>query len=296
MPDRLASSHETPSRWDRPWADGHVPETVLMSTVLVSHPVAGVTLVTLNRPDRLNAMTAELVTELHAVLEDIGADRTCRVVVLTGAGRGFCAGLDLGGYGTGPDGEGRGPVGGRFATQQHIAALVPRLRSLHQPVIAAVNGAAAGGGFALALGSDVRIAATSAKFNVAFVKLGLSGCDIGVSWLLPRLVGAGRAWELMLTGRIVDSAEADDLGLLTKVVPDDELLEAAFDTARLIVTNSPWGVRMTKEVAWSQLEVGSLQAGIDLENRTQILSSMTGDLDEASAAFLAKRPPSWVEA
>ena len=168
---------------------------------------------------------------------------------------------------------------------------MPRLRSLPQPVVAAVNGPAAGGGLALSLACDVRIAAASARFNVAFVRLGISGCDIGVSWLLPRLVGASRAWELMLTGRIIDADEADRIGLVLRVVPDGELMEHALGTARLIVANSPWGVRMTKEVMWSQLEVGSLQAGIDLENRTQVLSSHTGDMREAVAAFMEKRPP-----
>jgi enoyl-CoA hydratase len=169
--------------------------------------------------------------------------------------------------------------------------LVPRLRALHQPVIAAVNGPAAGGGLALALASDVRIASTSARFNVAFVRLGISGCDIGVSWLLPRLIGASRAWELMLTGRIIDASEADRIGLVLRVVPDEELLDTALETAGLIAANSPWGIRMTKEVMWSQLEIGSLQAGIDLENRTQVLSSMTADMQEAVSAFLEKRPP-----
>ena len=211
------------------------------------------------------------------------------MVVLTGAGRGFCAGLDLHGYGGTRVRPRRAEAG--FATQKEIASLVPRLRSLPQPVIAAVNGPAAGGGLALALASDVRLAAASARFNVAFVRLGLSGCDIGVSWLLPRLLGASRAWELMLTGRIIDAAEADRIGLVLRTVPDDRLLDEALATARLIAANSPWGVRMTKEVMWSQLEVGSLQAGIDLENRTQILSSFTGDMREAVAAFLEKRPP-----
>jgi enoyl-CoA hydratase len=264
-----------------------------MSSVLLSRPADGVALITLNRPDRLNAMNVALVEELIAALDEAGGDRTCRAIVLTGAGRGFCAGLDLSGYGSAPGSEGRGRIGAGFATQQHIASLVPKLRSLHQPVIAAVNGAAAGGGLALALASDVRIAATSAKFNVAFVRIGLSGCDIGVSWLLPRLIGASRAWELMLTGRISDSAEADKIGLVTRVVPDGEVVESALETAALIAANSPWGVRMTKEVAWSQLEIGSLQAGIDLENRTQVLSSQSGDLVEAMSAFLEKRPPNF---
>jgi enoyl-CoA hydratase len=261
-----------------------------MSTVLVSHPQRGVTQLTLNRAEKLNAMNVELITELHAAFASVAADRECRAVVLTGAGRGFCAGLDLGGYGTVPGAEGHGPVVGGFSTQTHIASLIPQMRALPVPVIAAVNGAAAGGGLALALGSDIRIAGESARFNVAFVRIGLSGCDIGVSWMLPRLIGASRAWELMLTGRIIDAAEADDIGLVTRVVSDDSLLDSALETAALIAANSPWGVRMTKEVAWSQLEIGSLQAGIDMENRTQILSSFTEDQREAITAFLEKRP------
>ena len=202
-----------------------------MSTLVVDQPAEGVTRITMQRPERLNAMNATLVTELHDELESIARDRSCRVVVLTGAGRGFCAGIDLSGYGSAPSADGRGRVEDTFATQTHIAALVPRLRSLPQPVIAAVNGAAAGGGLALALASDVRIAGASARFNVAFVRLGISGCDIGVSWLLPRLIGASRAWELMLTGRIIDADEADRIGLVLRVVPDDQLMEAALDTA-----------------------------------------------------------------
>ncbi len=262
-----------------------------MDTVQIDQPHEGVTRITLDRPERLNAMNATLIGELHDALTEVAVDPTCRAVILTGAGRGFCAGLDLAGYGTAPRSDGLDRVGATFATQTHIAALVPRLRSLPQPVIAAVNGPAAGGGLALALASDVRVAGASARFNVAFVRLGLSGCDIGVSWLLPRLIGASRAWELMLTGRIIDAGEADRIGLVLQVVPDEELQRAALDTAALIAANAPWGVRMTKEVMWSQLEVGSLQAGIDLENRTQVLSSMTNDMQEAVAAFLQKRPP-----
>jgi enoyl-CoA hydratase len=262
-----------------------------MTTVVVDSPEDGVTRVTLHRPDRLNAMNAELIGELHEALSAIAADRACRVVVLTGEGRGFCAGLDLGGYGAPPGAAGLGQVETTFAIQTEIAALVPRLRALPQPVIAAVNGPAAGGGLALALACDIRIAAASARFNVAFVRLGISGCDIGVSWMLPRLIGASRAWELMLTGRIIEAHEADHIGLVLRVVPDEQLWDSALETARLIVANSPWGIRMTKEVMWSQLEVGSLQAGIDLENRTQVLSSMTGDMREAVAAFMEKRAP-----
>jgi enoyl-CoA hydratase len=262
-----------------------------MASLLKEEMRGGITVLTLNRPEKLNALNVELVDELHGALSQIATDRRCRAVILTGSGRGFCAGLDLGGYGT-PAGAADLPhVEGGFAIQTQIASLVPKFRALPQPVIAAINGPAAGGGLALALASDIRIASSSARFNVAFVKLGLSGCDIGVSWLLPRLIGAARAWELMLTGRIIDADEADRIGLVLKVVDDVEIVDAAVETASLIAGNSPWGIRMTKEVMWSQLEVGSLQAGIDLENRTQTLSSMTGDMREAVMAFLEKRPP-----
>ncbi len=261
-----------------------------MSAVETSQPRPGVTLLTLNRPERLNAMSHELVADLHASLEGVRGDRDCRVVVITGAGRGFCSGLDLKGAGDPPGADGLGRAQAGMTGQQHIATLIPHLRSLRQPVIAAVNGPAAGGGLALALGCDVRIAAASARFNVAFVRIGLSGCDIGVSWLLPRLIGASRAWELLLSGRIIDAAEADRIGLVLRVVPDDRLLDEALLVAESIAANSPMGVWMTKEVMWAQLEVGSLQAGIDLENRTQILTSFSDDMREAMRAFLEKRP------
>jgi len=259
-------------------------------TVDRSEPRPGVALLTLNRPDRLNAMNHELVADLHAALDDLRSDDAVRVVVLTGAGRGFCAGLDLTDGAAVPGTEHRGRPQRGFDTQQHIASLVPKLRSMRQPVITAVNGPAAGGGFALALASDVRVAARSARFNVAFVRIGLSGCDIGVSWLLPRLIGASRAFELLLTGRLIDAEEAYRVGIVSRVVPDGEAVDAALAIAGEIAANSPMGVWMTKEVMWSQLEVGSLHAGIDLENRTQILTSFTEDMQEAMLAFLEKRP------
>ncbi len=265
-----------------------------MPTLLVTQPQPGVTQLTLNRPEKLNAMNAELIEDLHGALDDIA---TRSRVPRRRAHRRRPRLLRR----TRPDrlrhraGRRRPRPGPSRASRRRPTspALIPHLRSLPVPVIAAVNGPAAGGGLALALGSDIRIAGASARFNVAFVRVGLSGCDIGVSWLLPRLIGASRAWELMLTGRIIDAPEADHIGLVTRVVPDDELIDSALETAGLIVANSPWGVRMTKEVGWSQLEVGSLQAGIDLENRTQILSSFTGDHREAMAAFFEHRPTSW---
>lgn len=264
-----------------------------MTTIELSWPEPEIALVTLNRPDKLNAITYELVNELHDTLDTLHNNHDCRVIILTGAGRGFCAGLDLTGFGTVPGTEEFGRPQQGMATQQFIAKLVPHFRATRQPIIAAINGAAAGGGFAMALASDIRIASTTAKFATSFVRLGLSGCDIGVSWMLPRLIGAARSHELLLTGRVFDVNEANDLGLLTRVVEPDQLLDSALETARLIAANSPMGVWMTKEVMWSNLEIPSLQAGIDIENRNQILCSQTEDSRAAMAGFLSGAPMEW---
>ena len=249
----------------------------MANTVLIDEPAEGVTRLTLNRPDKLNALTYELIAELHAALDAVDADHTCRVVILTGAGRGFCAGLDLTGFGTVPGTEDLGPVQRGMATQQIIAEVVHHMRDVRQPIISAINGAAAGGGFAFACASDIRYCGQSAKFGTAFVRLGLSGCDIGVSWMLPRLIGASRAWELLLTGRVINADEADRIGLVSRVVPDDALEDTVLTVAAEIAANSPFGVWMTKEAMWSNLEIPSLRAGIDLENRNQIMASQTAD-------------------
>jgi enoyl-CoA hydratase len=264
-----------------------------MTTVCRETIDPGITLLTLDRPERLNAISRELVTDLHEALAAVNDDHESRVAILTGAGRGFCAGLDLKETGdiAGEVADGGGGPPAALRAQQQIAALVTRLRAMRKPVIAAVNGPATGGGLALALACDVRVAAESARFNVAFIRVGLSGCDIGVSYLLPRLVGASRAFELMLTGRMIDAVEADRIGLVSKVVGDGQVVDAARETAELIRANSPFSVWMTKEVMYSNLEATSLQAAIDLENRTQLLSSYTGDMQEALVAFLEKRPP-----
>src|SRR5437588_9212250 len=189
-----------------------------MTEVLVSErPAAAVRLLTLNRPDRLNAMTAELCEALHDELRQVAADRSCRAVVLTGAGRAFCAGLDLHGYGTAPGNDGSDAARDRLANQEHMSRLVLGLRALPQPVIAAVNGPAAGLGFALTLGCDIRFAAHEAVFRAAFVNVGVSNCDMGTSWLLPRLIGASRSHEIMLTARRVGAEEALRIDLVADV-------------------------------------------------------------------------------
>jgi enoyl-CoA hydratase len=180
-----------------------------------------------------------------------------------------------------------------FAVQKHIASLIPRMRSLPQPIISAVNGPASGGGFALVLGSDIRIAAETARFNAAFIRIGLSACDIGTSWLLPRLVGAARAQELMLTGRLFDAQEAAKIGLVTDVVPNEALMDAALAKAEEIKLNTPIGVALTKEGMWSALEIPGLQAAIDLENRQQIMASFADDVRETRRAKSEGRLPDY---
>lgn len=261
--------------------------------IRIDHPADGVTRITLHRPERLNALTLELVDAMHAALDAVDADHGCRAVILTGAGRGFCAGLDLDGFGTVPGTEEFGRPQQGMAVQQHIAEVVHHLRAVRQPVIAAINGPAAGGGLAWALACDIRYGAATAKYGTAFIRLGLSGCDMGVSWLLPRLIGASRAWELILTGRVIDAHEADRLGIVSRTVPDDELMDTCLAVAAEIVSNSPFGTWMTKEVLWSNLEIPSLAAGIDIENRNQIMTSLTEDSRTAMQAFLSRRPVAW---
>lgn len=259
-------------------------------TVSLTRPEAGVVVITLSRPDRLNALDHSMVRELAAVLDEIARDESSRVVVLTGAGRGFCAGLDLRGYDDDERVEAQGPMLSSFTRQREIADLTSRLHALPQPVIAAVNGPAAGGGLALVCASDIRIASTEAKFAVSFIRAGYSACDIGVSWLLPRLIGAARAHELMLTGRTFAAAEAREFGLLLDVVEPDALLDAAVEKAREIMQNPPVSVELTKVGMWQALEMPSLQTAIEFENRQQMVAAMTDDAAEATRAFLEKRP------
>lgn len=262
-----------------------------MSTVRRERARDGVDLITLERPDRLNAINEELIVDLTAALRASSADDSCRVLVLTGAGRAFCAGLDLKEMIEPPADTTMGLPQALMHRAQRVSGIVPEIRRVSKPIVAAIKGPASGGGFAMSLVCDVRIAGEGASFNAAFIRIGVSGCDLGVSWTLPRLVGASRAFELMLTGRMVDAEEAERIGLVARVVPDDEVVSTALDTAELIAGHSPFGVWMTKETMWANLEVGSFLAAIDMENRTQVLGLLTEDHREAVAAFLDKRNP-----
>jgi enoyl-CoA hydratase len=263
--------------------------------LLVDEPAPHVRQLTLNRPEQLNAMTSELCEALHGELRAIGAERACRAVIVTGAGRGFCAGLDLHGYGAAPENDGSDEPRDRLANQEHMSRLILALRELPQPVIAAVNGPAAGFGLALALGCDIRYAASEAVFRAAFVNIGVSNCDMGVSWLLPRLIGASRSHELMLTGRRVDAGEAARIGLVADVVEQPRLLERALQSAEQIASLAPWGVRLTKRGMWSALEIPSERAAVEYEDRQQIMATFGGAVPEAIGAFLEKRPAQFAD-
>jgi enoyl-CoA hydratase len=242
----------------------------------------------LERPERLNALTWTMVDELHAATTAIGQDPAVRVLVLTGSGRGFCAGLDIQENDSlGADDD----VPTVYGRQEAVAGLALALRAMPQPVIAAVNGPAAGGGLALALAADVRICAPAARFGVGFVRIGISGCDVGVSHMLPRLVGLGIAAEMMLTGRVVEPEEALRTGLVNRIVEADDLIGETLKSAEEIARNSPFGVRMTKQVLHQNVDAPSLRAAIELENRTQILAIQTEDMKEAIGAFVEKRKP-----
>lgn len=262
-----------------------------LSTIEVAEVEDGVALVTLNRPDRLNAITSTMIDELERVVSAVDLDPALRSVVLTGAGRGFCAGLDLMDQGRAPGADAVRPTVAGFMWQDHLATLHERIHRSRKPWIAAVNGPCVGGGFAMALACDVRTASTAATFGAVFMKIGVSNCDMGTSYFLPRLVGASRSAELLLTARIFDADEADRIGLLSAL--DDDPVARAIDTARLICANAPFATWMTKETMWQTLDAPSLRHALDIENRTQIMCSGNGDVAEARAAFAEKRPPVW---
>ena len=266
-----------------------------MALVSVTTPAPNVRTVTLDNPDRLNSMSFALVADLYAALAEVAADNDCRAVVLTGAGRAFCSGLELEHAGLPPNSADLGRHRMGLRAMEYMGGVVPALRDMPQPVIAAIKGPAYGGGMCLSLGADVRLAGRSAVFCGAGITNGLTGCELGVSWLLPRAVGTSRSNEIILTGRRVGAEEAERIGLVSRLVEDDEVLGAAVEMAEHLCTLSPLGLTLTKDTLWGALEVGSLQTAVDLENRTQLLAGFTGNLNEAVAAFKEKRPAVYTE-
>lgn len=266
-----------------------------MSLVVIEKVRPHVTLLRLNRPHRLNALSFELMTALYDALRAVAADNACWVVVLTGEGRGFCSGLDLEDPGVIPgiDEMALSRIG--MVAMSHFSRAVPAMRDIPQPILAAINGPAYGGGMCLALGADVRYAAASAEFNATGIVNGLTSTELGASWILPRLIGAARANELLLTGRKVDADEAARLGLVSEVVADDAVVPHAVAVAERMCELSPFGLQMTKRVCWANLETVSLVAAIDLEDRNQLLLGNTENLVECIRARKAGRKPVYTD-
>jgi enoyl-CoA hydratase len=253
----------------------------------VSERSGGVRVVRLNRPDRLNALTPDMV---QLITEAMEVDRDHRAIVITGSGRGFCAGVDIAGAHERQRGRSNADA---FALQERFGGMVLAIAKAPVPVISAVNGPAAGAGMAITLASDVRIASESARFIVGAPNIGLSAGECGISYFLPRIVGLGRAAEIMLTNRHVYAAEALSIGLVTELAAPDDLDTAAGRLAQAMGALSPFGQKMTKQVYRANVDASSLEEALQLENRTQILANATEDAAEARAAFLEKRRPSF---
>lgn len=263
--------------------------------VVFDKPRPHVTRITLNKPDRLNSMSFGLVEALYRVIEQVRDDNDTWVVVLTGSGRGFCSGLDLHDRGMPPNIEGLGFSRLAMRSMSYMGGVVPALRELPQPVLAAINGPAIGGGLCLALGADIRFAGESAYFANAGITNGLTGSELGITYLLPKCIGTANAAEILLTGRRFDASDALRMGLVSRVLSDDQLVDYTISTAEEMCELSPFGLQMTKQCMWANIEISSLQAAIDFENRNQLLAGYTGNLDEAIAAWREKRRPVYEE-
>ncbi len=270
----------------------------------------GIGILTLNRPNKLNAISLQMIEDLHTILDNLMINLDCRVVILKGEGRAFCAGLDLKESIVLDSKNASQELKDKFYfldvpkndniklfvyTQWRLSQIIVKMRKISQPIIAIIHGAAAGGGFAFTLASDIRIAGENAKFNNAFIKLGVSGSDMGTSYFLPRLIGMSRATEILYTGRFIDANEAERIGLVLKIVEGDEnqLIDSAIELAKNMINKSPLGLRLTKQALNLSLDSPSLDTMIEMENRAQAISSRSKDMREGVAAFFEKREPKY---
>jgi enoyl-CoA hydratase len=259
--------------------------------VLVERPREHVALVTLNRPERMNSMAFDVMVPLKRVLDALTEDNSVRAVVLTGAGAGFSSGADHKSAGSVPHVDGLTRPSFALRSMQVLDDVILALRRLHQPVIAAVNGAAIGGGMCLALACDIRVAGAGAYFRAAGINNGLTASELGLSYLLPRAIGTSRAFELMLTGRDVDAVEAERIGLVSRQVTDEQLLETCFDMATRIARFSRPGIELTKRTLWSGLDAGTLEGHMQAEGLGQLyVRLLTSNFEEAVEARAQQRP------
>lgn len=251
----------------------------MTETLTLQNPCAGVVVLQLNRPERLNAINEVMVGELKHTLAVLAADTAVNAVVITGAGRGFCSGLDMRDFGPGML-QASAPAIDRLRFQETMASLPQAISDMPQPVIAAVNGPCVGGGLALCVAADIRICSTAATFGNAAILLGLSGAEMGMSYFLPRIVGTSVAADWMLTGRMVSAEEADRRGLVSQLVAPEELLDRALEIASGIAELAALGVRLTKRALQVNCDAAGLASALELENRNQVLSHAT---EEAAA-------------
>lgn len=263
-----------------------------MSFITVDYPRPEVAVVSLNRPERMNAMAFDVMVPFREALEEISFDNTVRVVIITGKGEGFCSGADLQDPGYLPIFDGLTMPGISRRAMKVLDDVIKTLQDMHQPVIAAVNGAAIGGGFCLAMAADIRIADRKAYFRPAGINNGLTSAELGLSYILPRAVGASRAFEIMLTGRDVDADEAKEIGIVSQVVDDEHLLSHCMEIAERIIGFSQLGVELTKQLLWSGLEAGSRHSHMNHEGHAQLFVRMTTqNFEEAIRARKEKRKP-----
>ncbi|MEU5883567.1 enoyl-CoA hydratase [Spirillospora sp. NPDC047279] len=263
-----------------------------MSFVLIEKPRPHVTLITLNRPERMNAMAFDVMVPFKEALDEVSTDNDTRVVVVTGAGRGFCSGADLESPGRIPGIDGLTVSTIALRSMELLDEVIKAMRRMHQPVIGAINGPAIGGGLCLGLATDIRIAAEGAYFRAAGINNGLTASELGLSYLLPRAIGSSRAFEIMLSGRDVGAPEAERIGLVSRAVPGDKLLEECFELAERIAAFSRPGVELTKRMLWSSLDAASLNAHMDHEGLAQLYVRLTTrNFEEAVQARKDNRPP-----
>jgi enoyl-CoA hydratase len=263
-----------------------------MSFVLVDQPRPHVTRITLNRPERRNAMAFDVMIPFREALEAVSHDNDTRVVIVTGAGDAFCAGADLEDAGIVPNIKGLTRTSIARRALELLDDVIIAMRKMHHPVIGAINGPAIGGGFCLSLAADIRIASPAAYFRAAGINNGLTATELGISYLLPRAIGSSRAFEIMLSGRDVDADEAERIGLVSRVVPDADLIDTCADLADRIIGFSRVGVECTKRLLWSGLEAGSLHAHMDHEGHAQLYVRLTTEnFEEAVRARKDGRPP-----
>ncbi len=256
------------------------------NTLLFEEVEPHIGLVTINRPDQLNAINVEMLTDFEDLFRALSEDDAIRVLVITGAGRGYSSGADLNDAVVFKDTEAfADPENFLKIVQERYASLILGMRKIPQPVISAVNGPAAGGGFAMTLASDIRVAAPEAYFVASFINIGLSGGELGCSYFLPRLVGLSRASDMLFTGRKVRADEAERIGLVSKVVPKEDLIETALSYARMMVEKSLGGLKLTKRVLDQNVDALSLESAVDLENRNQTIMVFSGEFFKLIQSF-----------